>query len=312
MSNLLEAGELFEDPIKGRKGKLERLRKVTAYAPEVMVKVSGSTSGAAHVKSHLDYISRNGKVELEDERGEIVKGRLAVSALHQDWMQDAGKRTPKTRDTTSIVLSMPAGTNPISVKESVRRFAQKEFAANYQYVFAFHEDTERPHVHLTVKTLGFDGKRLHIRKGQPQKWREKWVKELGIEGIEAEATTRAERGVVLKGIKQALIHIRERTTSKVDQAKIQEVLNDALGKKKDKPWEEKIKKRQNHVRRAWLQLADEIKLEDPELSKKMVSFVRNMPTIDTERHKLQQAIAQKITGKSVTNKIQVRDEEQER
>lgn len=295
MSSLLEAGELFEDPVKGRKGKIERLRKVSSHAPEVMVKVSGSTSGAAHVKSHLDYISRNGKVELEDERGEVIKGKVAVSALHQDWMQDAGQRSRNTRDTTSIVLSMPAGTNPISVKESVRRFARKEFSANYQYVFAFHEDTKKPHVHLTVKTLGFDGKRLHIKKGQPQLWREQWVKELGIEGIEAEATSRAERGVVLKSIKQALVHIRERTTPKVDQKKIQEVLNDVLGQEKEKPWEDKIKKRQTHVRRAWLQLADEIKQEDPELSKQMVSFVRNMPTIDTERHKMRKAIARKMT-----------------
>ena len=54
---------------------------------------------------------------------------------------------------------------------------------------ALHTDTDSPHVHLTINNLGFDGKRLHVRKGLPQLWREQFACELDRLGVAAEATT---------------------------------------------------------------------------------------------------------------------------
>ncbi|HDO1350078.1 TPA: type IV secretion system protein VirD2, partial [Aeromonas veronii] len=68
-----------------------RVKRVTDKASEVMVKVSGAAKGAEHVKAHLDYISRNGKLELENERGEVIKGKAAVKEVHKEWTQDGGK-----------------------------------------------------------------------------------------------------------------------------------------------------------------------------------------------------------------------------
>ena len=42
-----------------------------------------------------------------------------------------------------------------------------------------------------------------MKKGDPQIWREGFAKELRARGVEAEATPRATRGVVKKGIDQA-------------------------------------------------------------------------------------------------------------
>ena len=55
-------------------------------------------------------------------------------------------------------------------------------------MFTLHTDTGSPHVHLTVKNLGFDGRRLHVRKGLPQVWREQFACELERLGVAAEAT----------------------------------------------------------------------------------------------------------------------------
>ncbi len=88
---------------------------------------------------------------------------------------------------------MPDGTEPKAVKQGVREFAKKTFADNHQYVFALHTDTDSPHVHLTVKNLGFDGKRLHVKKGLPQVWREGFAKEMERQGVAAGATPSLKR-----------------------------------------------------------------------------------------------------------------------
>jgi len=45
---------------------------------EVMVKITGFGKGVSHVRSHLDYMSRNGKLELENDRGEVFDTQAKV------------------------------------------------------------------------------------------------------------------------------------------------------------------------------------------------------------------------------------------
>ena len=58
----------------------------------------------------------------------------------------------------------------------------------------------------------------------------------------------------------------------------------------DRPWEEKIKQRQTQVRKAWLATAEQFResqnQEDRGLADKITSFVKSMPGIDTERHRI--------------------------
>ncbi len=282
-----------------------KARRITHQTPEVMVKVSGHTKGAKHVKAHLDYISRNGELELENERGEKLKGRDDVRALHKDWMQDPGRRRPNTRDTNHIVLSMPPGTDEKAVKNAARAFAQSTFAKNHPYVFVLHRDDDHPHVHLAVKTLGFDGKRLHVKKGDPQTWRETFADQLRRQGVEAEATPRATRGVVTKGVKQALWQMRQRGLKPaVDEAKVRQVIEEVRAEQAgraaaDRPWEAKIKDRQTQVRRDWLQAARELQTsdeaEDRTLAGEIGKFVQGMPPLQTERHKIRQRLASQMS-----------------
>src|SRR5689334_17892987 len=54
-------------------------------APQVMVKVTGGGRGMKAITAHFRYISKNGRLEIEDERGQISSGREAVKELADDW-----------------------------------------------------------------------------------------------------------------------------------------------------------------------------------------------------------------------------------
>lgn len=116
----------------------------------------------------MDYISRNGEVEIEDENGDIHQGMEAVRDVRDSWAK--GKigipyEGEKRKEAFNIVLSMPPGTDRQAVKDAAREFAKQEFG-NHQYVFAAHDDEKHPHVHLAVKAVGNDGIRLNPEEGR--------------------------------------------------------------------------------------------------------------------------------------------------
>lgn len=313
--------DLLEGRVKFKRNKgLHQAKRVVNHAPEVMVKISGTTTGVDQMKAHLDYTSRDGKVAIEDERGDVLKGKEAVRSLSDDWSQDQVKRRKKTRITTNIVLSMPFGTDPEDLKDAARNFAKRQFGKNHQYVFALHEDAENPHVHLTVKNLGYNGRRLHVKKGDPQRWREAFAAELERQGVEAEATARATRGVIKKAVNQAIRHMRSRgAVPAVDQAKIKEIIEAFNDEKKGKPprpkpWEAKIKQRQTYVRKAWLTAAKDLNRsgdqEDQRLARNIADFVSSMPPMKTERHEIQERVAAEV-NRSAAEKAKKNDRNQD-
>lgn len=248
-----------------------RAARVAKGCPEVMVKITGFGKGAQHVKSHMDYISRNAKVELENDRGEILATKDDIRELFKDWSSDFGdsRRRQNQRDTMHMVLSMPEGTPPEAVRKGARAFAQEAFAANHEYVFALHTDEPHPHVHITVKMLGHDGARLNPRKADLQRWREVFAERMRDEGVEAEATPRAARGKVKKAERQVVRHIErgdERRPPRVPRVRAEQVRQvahelaaEAKGEKVPaRPWEEAIKARQTATRTAWLRAAAEL------------------------------------------------------
>lgn len=277
-----------------------RVARVVRRTPEVMVKITGNAKGGGHLKTHLDYITRKGKLDAENERGSVISGREDVAEVAGEWTQDGGKRKRDTRDSTNIVLSMPALTDPEAVKAAAREFAKETFAHNYQYLFVLHKDVDHPHVHLTVKNHGYDGTRLHVKKGHPQIWRETFAEKLRGQGLEAEATARAPRGVVRKPTPQAVLALRKRgERPKVDEAKVRAAIKELTeGTKEGREWEEKIKTRQTAVRQSWLTVAKELAKSpvpaDQELAAEVLVFVKTMPALKTERHEIQEKLASQL------------------
>jgi hypothetical protein len=141
-----------------------RLVRLVNRAPEVMVKVTGRTRDPSHLRAHLDYISRNGKLELEGRDGALVVSRDEVRDLAVGWSADqlVDRRTRANAPFShSLVLSMPAGTDPIALRDAVRAFAADMFSGGHDYVFTLHTDTPRPHVHLSICSRGDRGERLN-------------------------------------------------------------------------------------------------------------------------------------------------------
>jgi hypothetical protein len=104
------------------------------------------------------------------------------------------------RDSFHLVLSMPTGTDPLSVQRAARNFSTREFSG-FQYAMALHtfetdpdpHPSPHPHVHFTVKAAGLDRVRLNPRKADLQRWREGFAEALCEHGIEATTTSRIHR-----------------------------------------------------------------------------------------------------------------------
>lgn len=172
---------------------------VLRRAPQVMVKVTGGGRGMRAIAAHFRYISKNGRLEMEDERGDVLRGRDSVHALTEDWRlggslipdePDVGHR----REAFNIMLSMPRGTDPMSVQWAAREFAKAELA-DHKYVMVLHDHQANPHVHISVRAESKQGRRLNPRKMDLHRWRETFAAKLRERGIEAEATRQATRGV---------------------------------------------------------------------------------------------------------------------
>ncbi|MCK1448811.1 relaxase/mobilization nuclease domain-containing protein [Bradyrhizobium sp. 2] len=272
-----------------------KLERIVRRAPEVMVKITGRTKGVGHLKSHLAYITRNGELDAETEQGATMTGRAGLKDLQQRWEDDSVLDNRRRRDASlsiNIILSMPAGTDAIAVKDAARAFAIETFGYNHDYVFVQHLDNKHPHVHLTVRSLGQDGKRLNPRKADLQAWRERFAGELRLRGIAAEATPRRTRGRVRKADRGAVLALRKRKiTPDVDRLARKEVLPEVRGDKTAKhPWDEQIRSRQDAIRRRYLEYAAELQRSgvtaDHELARQIRRFVEDMPAVETRRHAL--------------------------
>jgi hypothetical protein len=290
-------GKPSSAPSGGARGQLMR---VVRGAPEVMVKITGRTRDGGHLGRHLDYISRNGALVLEGEDGERLAGRDAVRALAEDWAAELAMEPGRRKDSPvslSVVLSMPAGTEPHRLHDAARAFAAATFGGRFPYVFALHDEGRHPHVHLTVRMLGRDGERLNPRKADLQAWRQEFARTLRDRGVEAEATPRRARGVVRKADPIAIRKLRDRFTA--GQADMPRVLASAWreaveGSGVPPPWRQAIRSRQLAVRRAFV--AEAVALQksgDPEdrrFGAAIERFVRTLPLAETREDLLRRRI----------------------
>lgn len=228
-------------------------------APEVMVKISGNSKDTSRVKSHISYIARNGKVDLEDQDGNKIKGNEELKVLKAQW-DSVGipSENGKYREAFHIVLSMPPNTDPVGMLKAARNFASEEFN-DHKYVMAQHLDEKHPHVHLCVMARDISGKRLNPRKDDLQSWREQFAHKLREQGISANATKRIQRlrykkpeNTVLRNMRQEAQgnfkngrNIRDRDMPNVYKEKIKNIAN--LKEMPANQYEESLKKTYQNI-----------------------------------------------------------------
>ncbi len=168
---------------------------VTRRAPQVMVKVTGGGRGMGAIAAHFRYISKNGQLAFEDDRGMVRQDKEALHDLAEQWRLGGSliEETSPRREAFNLMLSMPRGTDAQIVLKAAREFAHIELK-DHRYVMVLHEHQENPHVHLSVRAESMGGRRLNPRKADLHRWRETFAERLRGYGVEAEATRQATRG----------------------------------------------------------------------------------------------------------------------
>ncbi len=73
---------------------------VVRRLPQVMVKVTGGGRSMKGIAAHLRYISKNGRLEIEDERGQTMRGKEALREFADDWRYG---RTQRQRGSSCLV-----------------------------------------------------------------------------------------------------------------------------------------------------------------------------------------------------------------
>lgn len=276
-------------------GQIEQIARTVRRTPEVMVKVSGGGQSAKAVAAHFKYIGRQ-EFEIETDDGEHLKGKGTAKSLIEDWEleMDAAESRSAYRGRSgrkpaklvhNIVLSMPAGAPASGVLEACRAFAREQFALKHRYALALHTDEDHPHVHLVVKAMSEQGKRMNIRKQTLRDWRRQFASHLRAQGIAANATERAARGVTRPqkpdGIYRAMregrsTHIRGRARSVAAGLR--------AGNLQVEPGKRLMLDTRREVMGRWSEVQDVLRAEGRvELANEVERFMAGMPPPRTER-----------------------------
>ena len=184
-----------------------------------------------------------------------------------------------------VLFSMPAGTPPQKVLTAVKGFAREEFGAKHRYAMVLHTDEPHPHVHMVVKAMGNDGKRLNIRRDTLRYWRQEFARHLREQGVAANATDRRVRGEVkpqkTDGIHRAAMrgastHWRQRTMAVAREHNRRGV--------ESEPGKARLLETRQEVLRGWRAVGDELVMQNQvELAQAVRKFLARMPAVQTER-----------------------------
>lgn len=204
-------------------------------APETVVKFDKASTGiktAHHLTEAANYIARNGQMAVEDQDGtqltrEEMRERMAQWAEDQDMpATDEDLKGKRAADARRLILSCPAGTDPDKVLQTARQFAKEMLKDDgFDYIMALHvkdenhpNEPDHPHVHILIKAINKDGKRLNPRKDDLKFMRERFAILARRNGIAMNATARAvrgqsERSKPIERVKQEQRYFEEMTKS---------------------------------------------------------------------------------------------------
>jgi type IV secretory pathway VirD2 relaxase len=291
---------------------IEYIRRTVHRVPEVMVKVlSRGGQDLKAVARHLNYLSRNGEVEIETDDGRHLKGKGIEEALIDDWDLDLDQvrptldlkpresQRPAPRLVHKLMLSMPAGTPAQRVLAAVETFAREQFGAKHRYAMVLHTDEPHPHVHLVVKALSEEGERLNIRKATLREWRVQFARRLREQGVAANASSRAVRGatrpVKPDGIHRAAMrgastHYRRRAAEAAKEL--------AQGSSVAEPGKERLLATRRAVVQGWIAVSDHLVSQGQlELARAVRAFVAQLPQPRTEKELIEATLARKSRSK---------------
>jgi hypothetical protein len=275
-------------------GEIQQVARTVRRTPEVMVKVLPKPANTLKaVRKHLGYIGRRGELDLETDDGERLRDG---HDLPEDWDLDLDEYRRKSDLTATrgreparlvhkVIFSMPAGTQPAKVLAAVKNFAREEFALKHRYAMALHTDTDRPHVHVVIKAVGEEGRRLYIRKATLREWRSGFAHHLRALGVPANATPRYVRGETTPRKPDSIYRANIRGESTYMRERAETVVRElAKGKLQVEPGKASLVGTRAEIRRAWLAVGDILIREgQPELAAHVRRFSDEMSPPRTQK-----------------------------
>ncbi len=296
-------------------GQIEVIARTVHRTPEVIVKVlnrGGQNLGA--VARHIEYLSRKGELEIETDEGERLQGKGAEAELLDDWDLDLDeeRRTADLKPrgmhnppklVQKLVFSMPAGTPPQKVLSAVKNFAREEFGAKHRYAMVLHTDEPHPHVHLVVKAMGADGRRLNIRRATLRKWRQEFARHLRAEGVAANATPRQVRGEIKSPKTDGIYRAALRGASTHHRERAEAVARElAIGQVRTEHGKTRLLATRREVVHAWNEVADRLVMQGQvDLALAARRFVGRMPPPRTENEQIAEKLRQVMPVTPVRN-----------
>ena len=297
---------------RGRRDRLspaqvESIRCTVGRTPEVMVKMlNQGGQGTGAVTRHFRYLDRDGDLPIHTDEGEELAGAKASAALIKDWDLDLEENRPATADhkprerakppklVHKILFSMPAGTPAEKVLKAVKTFAREEFGAKHRYAMVLHTDEPHPHVHLVVKAMGRDGKRLNIRRATLRGWRQQFAKHLREQGVAANATDRQIRGVSKPQKPDGIYRAASRGASTHWEQRARDVARPiARGENKPEPVKAQLLATRRDVVQGWSAVGDDLERQGyPELALAVKRFAWQLPPVRTEKEWIREQMQQ--------------------
>jgi hypothetical protein len=264
-----------------------------------MVKVSGGAKSLRGASAHLRYVDRQGRLEIETDQGETLKGQGADRQLLADWdldILDAEARSPYLgapgrrpgKILHNVVPSMPAGTSAQKLLAASRAFSREQFALKHRYAMVLHTDQAHPHVHLVIKAMSEDGQRLNIRKATLRDWRREFARQLRAQGVAANATERAVRGEIRESLRDGIYRAARRSESRHVQQRVGRVLTQLRnGGLEADSGKAKLTATREAVVRGWVAAADSLAISgQAQLAEKIWKFIGSMPPPATDHERI--------------------------
>jgi len=292
---------------------IEHIRLTVNRAPEVMVKVlSPGSSDLKAVGRHFDYIGRKGDLALESDDGYQLHGRVGQELI-DDWGLDLDELRPQSslnalparkppKLVHKLVFSMPEGTPPQKVLSAVRNFAREEFHGRHRYAMVLHTDEPHPHVHLVLRAISEDGRRLNIRKATLRHWRAQFAHQLQGLGVAANATERAVRGEDRKPIKDGIYGASLRGDSSHVRAKAEGVMRElaASGSVRPEPSRRTLLETRATVLQGWQSVAQKLVPQgDCSLATAAARFAGDLGRPLTDRERIARELMALVRGRQL-------------
>ena len=93
------------------------------------------------------------------------------------------------------------------VQAAVRAWAAEHITPHTDFLMVGHTDRSHPHYHVALRSVRYDGRRVHAAPAEVQAWRQTFAHELTQHGVMALATPRRELVERALALKQQLVDV---------------------------------------------------------------------------------------------------------